>query len=95
MNTNNKMMESLEDCRTSLLEVEVLRQEVTDILDETFPDCAKHHVDRVMSYYYIGHEEDLHVALVHCAYAYSYADRNINIFLDDLADEVLSGREAV
>ena len=87
MKTNNTMMESLEDCRTRLMEVEVLRQEVSDLLRDTFPDDGQHHVDRAMSYYYSGIEDVLHEALVHCAYAYAYDDRSVHCFFDDLSDD--------
>lgn len=93
MKTNNKIMESLEDFRTRLMEIEVLRQEVADLLEEVFPDVSNNHVVRAMSYYRAGIEDILYHALTSCAFTYAHEDRNIHVFLDDLADDVLDGKE--
>ena len=46
-----------------------------------------------MSYYRAGIEDILYHALTSCAFTYAHEDRNIHVFLDDLADDVLDGKE--
>lgn len=81
--TNEQIMESLEDCRTRLLEIEVLRQELYELLNDAFPlqeengyDC----MDIAMAFFHFGIQDKLYTALLEYCFIVDFGHRSITEF---------------
>lgn len=77
-NEMNDKIDAVGDCRTRALEIEVLRQEVTEMFDEVFPpeECEYDYLDVAMAFYYFGLEGMLHEAILEQTYHTEYSYRS-------------------
>ena len=75
--TTNDKIDAMNDCRTSILELEILRQELGEWLEDVFPPEDEHDfTDTAMAFYYFNLEDVLHSKLIEYAYHLEYGHRS-------------------
>jgi hypothetical protein len=87
MSSIEEKQEAMEDCKTEILEIECLRQDVGEWIEDLFPpDIADGGfcLDRAMGYYFHDLQSILHKELVKYASRREYGSRSRMHFFDSI-----------
>ena len=80
----NDKIDAVADTRARVLEIEILRQELTELLDDVFPPCEDHdYIDEAMAFHYFDLEVGFYVELEEYAYHVEYGYRSREEFFKD------------
>lgn len=87
MSSIEEKQEAMEDCKTEILEIECLRQDVEEWIEDLFPpDIADGGfcLDRAMGYYFHDLQSILHKELIKYASRREYGSRRRMYFFDSI-----------
>jgi len=80
----NDKIDAVANCRARVLEIELLRQELTELLDDVFPPCEDHdYLDEAMAFHYLDLEVGFYVEVEEYAYHVEYGYRCRKEFFKD------------